>query len=117
MRKPLKEQFEEAFTERIKKYAEGDPFLEKALLTLNNNGIETFGCCAGHNRSDYSYIAMRIPEPESKGYSGFKNLCNKLSQLPNVMLTFGISNIREKRSEFTIECSTYNREEVFSLIT
>lgn len=48
------------FTKIAGEFAEGDPLLQKCLLELWKNGINTTACCRGHNEKEPSYISLIV---------------------------------------------------------
>lgn len=81
-----------------KEFSEGNPMLEQILLFCFNNGIETFGCCAGHLKSNGTtsmspYIAMKKDETSEAFIS---NLISKLKDENEISL--GMQNVLNRIS-------------------
>lgn len=51
----------------IEYWCEGNQALKKMLLYCNGKGIETIGCCSGHEEEyGYAYIGLKLGNPQEK---------------------------------------------------
>jgi len=113
-------------------FAEGSPALNKLLLAMWNNNINTFGCCKGHhrkllNRINFAkpYISFSIDNFTNEQIEWFiKNLSNSQFE-ENNQLDFAVSidtfgENGEERCGLSVSFkrgTIAEREEFFALIT
>lgn len=62
--------------EIAKQFSEGDEQLEKCLLELWNNGIQTTACCRGHDTDEYIYRPYIMLKFDHNIYGLIDNLYN-----------------------------------------
>ena len=83
----------------IHDFAEGSLPLEEALIALNENGLETLGCCVGHKLTGSPYIAFRVTP---HNYKNTLNLLDKVSKIRGSIIGFRVDAEDTNKPRLTI---------------
>lgn len=85
--------------EIAKQFSEGDEQLEKCLLDLWNNGIQTTACCCGHDTEEYTrlpYISLEFNHDVSGLINNLYSYMNLPENRNSIELDFCNDNISDK---------------------
>lgn len=108
---------EDIAREKLESDSEGNKYLYDALCTCYDSGIETYGCCAGHNPKKLPYIAIVI---KKKNLKTIRNIIASLQDMKDISMEYtarvGVNNQILKNGKcrgFVIRGALNNRCEMF----
>ncbi len=100
--------------ENIRKWSEGNKYLEELLIASYENGMETKYSCAGHRRSDSPYVTFKL---EEKNKGKVYNIVNEVSSHKNIQIAFSNNGIEQTPSFTVYMKNDKNKNKIFETMT